>query len=107
MTEESMNVSTAATTSGSGARFPGLFKESNGIHAGFRYQRGVPVARAALRPGDLVFFAEPGRGVFHVGVSLGGLSLSTRSSKYGVTMSSLDEGYYARRYCGARRVSRR
>lgn len=40
MSEESMNVSTAATTSGSGARFPGLFEESNGIHAGFRYHEG-------------------------------------------------------------------
>ena len=68
-----------------------------------QYQRGAPVARAALRAGDLVFFAERGRGVFHVGVSLGGDEFAHASSKYGVTMSRLSESYYARRYCGARR----
>jgi len=65
---------------------------------------GVTVSRAALRPGDLVFFSESSRGVFHVGLSLGGDEFAHASVQRGVTISSLHEAYYAARWCGSRRV---
>jgi cell wall-associated NlpC family hydrolase len=65
---------------------------------------GAKVARVALRPGDLVFFSEPGRGVIHVGLSLGSDQFAHASVRRGVIISSLGETYYAIRWCGARRL---
>ncbi len=74
--------------------------------AAAQFTVGVSVPRSALRTGDLVFFSEPGRGVFHVGLSLGGEHFAHSSVKRGVTISSLREPYYAARWCGAKRVLR-
>jgi cell wall-associated NlpC family hydrolase len=67
---------------------------------------GEAVNGAQLLPGDLLFFSEPGKGVFHVGLSLGGDQFVHASTRRGVTISSLREAYYAARFCGGRRLVR-
>jgi len=66
---------------------------------------GAPVSAAALRAGDLVFFREPGKGISHVGLSLGGERFIHASTRRGVVVSSLRETYYAGRFCGAKRLA--
>ncbi len=58
-----------------------------------------------LEFGDLVFFntrrrVKPG----HVGIYIGDHLFAHASSKHGVIVSSLDDGYYHRRFMGGRRV---
>lgn len=69
-----------------------------------QFAYGAVVPAAALRPGDLVFFSEAGRGIFHVGLSLGGDRFAHASTRRGVTVSSLREPWYAARFCGAKRL---
>jgi len=69
------------------------------------FQLGKPVARAELKPDDLVFFSTRGQGVSHVGIYLGeGKFVHASSGGGSVQVSSLDSGYYARRFVGARRI---
>ncbi|WP_028067016.1 NlpC/P60 family protein [Solirubrobacter soli] len=65
---------------------------------------GVEIAdRAALKPGDLVFFANQGD-VHHVGMYLGGDKfLHAPHTGDVVKVSSLDEPYYASQFAGGRR----
>jgi len=51
-------------------------------------------------PGDLIFFAEKkSKGVSHVGIYLGGGKfIQAESTEDGVTISSLDEDYWKRRF---------
>ncbi|TJY38970.1 NlpC/P60 family protein [Cohnella pontilimi] len=65
---------------------------------------GKKVARDDLRPGDLVFFNTNGSGVSHVGIYVGQNKFAHASTSKGVTITSLSESYYAKRYLGARRV---
>lgn len=76
-----------------------------------QYARNIPISRSELQTGDLVFFTSPGsgHGVGHVGIvvdvnSNGTFSFIHASSKEGVKVSQSTDGYYARRYVGARRV---
>ncbi len=59
-----------------------------------------------LKFGDLVFF-NTRRGVYasHVGIYLGGNLFCHSSSKYGVTVSSLEEGFYNAHFIGGRRMN--
>ena len=67
-------------------------------------QVGHAVSRGDLKPGDLVFFHTTRSGVSHVGIYKGNNEFIHASSGKGhVTISKLD-GYYARRFVGARRV---
>lgn len=66
-------------------------------------KEGEPVARDDLRAGDLVFF-RTGRRTRHVGIYLGDGSFVHASTRDGVTVSGLDDGYYKRTYWTARRV---
>lgn len=56
--------------------------------------------------GDLVFFANGGGGrVGHVGIYIGdGQFIHASSGSGQVIISGLDENYYSRYYCGARRI---
>lgn len=67
---------------------------------------GQSVSKSDLKPGDLVFFKTRGsRGVSHVGIYKGGGQFVHASSGAGhVTVSSMNDGYYSRRYAGAKRV---
>ncbi|QIM69842.1 MULTISPECIES: NlpC/P60 family protein [Basfia] len=61
---------------------------------------GKKIQKSELKQGDLVFF----RGNRHVGVYLGGNRFMHSSTKEGVTISSLDDGYWSRTYTQSRRV---
>ncbi len=66
---------------------------------------GTPVAKSDLSPGDLVFFQTYRRGISHVGIYIGsGQFVHAATRGRGVTTDSLNSGYYAQRYRGARRV---
>lgn len=77
-----------------------------------QYAKNTPVSRDDLQRGDLVFFSSPrsGRGVGHVGIVVdvdragGTFSFIHASSRGGVKVSESTDGYYSRRYIGARRV---
>lgn len=71
-----------------------------------QYHEGHAVeGKNHLEFGDLVFFntrrrVKPG----HVGIYIGDHLFAHASSSNGVTVSSLKEAYFARRYMGARRI---
>lgn len=64
----------------------------------------TPVDRSDLREGDLVFFNTRG-GVSHVGIYLHNNKFVHASTSGGVTISDLNEAYWAKRYLGAGRVT--
>lgn len=66
--------------------------------------KGKKVARDSLRAGDLVFFNTSGSGISHVGIYVGNNKFAHSSSSKGVTISGMDDSYYAKRYVTARRV---
>lgn len=67
---------------------------------------GVAVERAALKPGDLVFFQKAGGShISHVGMYVGeGRIIHSSSSVSGVNYSPLSDPGLTRRYAGARRI---
>ncbi len=70
-------------------------------------QDGIVVGSEELQPGDLVFFertyASRDTIATHVGIYAGD-GLFLHAGNRGVTLSELDEPYYASRYLGARRI---
>ncbi len=66
---------------------------------------GERVPKNDLRPGDLVFFRTVGTRISHVGIYIGDDLFANASVSHGVTISSLDNRYYKRRYAGARRIT--
>lgn len=73
--------------------------------AASQYSNGVAVSRANLLPGDLVFFERTyaTNGISHVGIYIGNNQF-IHAGNSGVAIASLNENYYASRYCGACRV---
>lgn len=70
-----------------------------------QYVVGEKISKEELQFGDLVFFntrraSNPG----HVGIYLGENQFVHASRSLGVTVSSIDDTYYKKRYVGARRV---
>ena len=74
--------------------------------AGGQMAVGARVLREELRPGDLVFFTTNGRGtVSHVGIYLfGGDFIHASSGRCRVTTSTMNQGYYDRRFVAAARI---
>jgi cell wall-associated NlpC family hydrolase len=69
-----------------------------------QYKTGEEVARDQLRSGDLVFFRTRGKRVSHVGIYIeDGRFIHAPSSGKRVSISSLSEPYWSRRYAGGRR----
>jgi cell wall-associated NlpC family hydrolase len=66
-----------------------------------QYSMGVSVPRDQLQPGDLVFFD----GLGHVGLYIGGgMFVHAPHTGTVVQVASLDSGWYAATYVGARRI---
>jgi len=66
---------------------------------------GEPIERAALKPGDLVFYNTQRREYSHVGIYLGeDRFIHAPSSNGEVRVENLHADYWKRRYSGARRV---
>jgi peptidoglycan DL-endopeptidase CwlO len=69
--------------------------------AQYSYSDSVSVARSQLEPGDLVFFA----GLGHVGIYVGGGSfIHAPHTGSVVRIDSLNSGWYASEYDGAKRI---
>jgi len=70
-----------------------------------QYRTGSTVSRAALAPGDLVFFRTTARGASHVGIAVSeGEFVHAPTSAAGVRVDSLATPYWASRFLGARRL---
>ncbi|MBC8065645.1 MAG: LysM peptidoglycan-binding domain-containing protein [Chlorobia bacterium] len=79
-----------------GVKLPRTAREQSG--------RGQKVSKGELKPGDAVFFNTRGSRVSHVGIYKGnGQFIHASSGKGKVMVSSLNDGYYNRRFAGARR----
>lgn len=68
-----------------------------------QYEVSEKIKKEELKEGDLVFFNTTG-GVSHVGLYLGNDYFVHASSSQGVTITSLNDPYFSRRYIGAGRV---
>lgn len=67
-----------------------------------QYDESEHVSKEELKEGDLVFFNTEG-GVSHVGLYLDNNYFVHASSSQGVTISSLDDNYFSKRFiCGGR-----
>jgi len=86
-----------------------IFSESSEIElprtAQMQYGVGIKINRKDLKFGDLVFF-NTRRYAYatHVGIYLGDNLFAHASSRYGVTVSSLESNYYDKRFIGGRRL---
>ncbi len=70
-----------------------------------QYSTGEKISNDELKFGDLVFFNTTKRSFpGHVGIYLGENQFAHASRSLGVTVSSLEDSYYKKRFVGARRV---
>lgn len=68
-------------------------------------ERGEPIGRTDLRPGDLVFFNTLKRAFSHVGIYLGeNRFIHAPSSGKAVQISDMGASYWVQRFNGGRRV---
>ena len=70
-----------------------------------QYKASERVTKENLQEGDLVFFNTRG-GVSHAGVYLGNNYFVHSSVKYGVTISSMEDGYYSKKFISGGRVNK-
>ena len=86
-----------------------VFRENLGLalpRTSYQISRaGLPVATGDLQPGDLVFFNTLRHAFSHVGIYLGD-NRFVHAPRPGraVRVENMSDGYWARRYNGARRV---
>lgn len=69
-----------------------------------QYKTGDPVQKGDLRDGDLVFFGSAEESINHVGIYVGG-NRFVHAPRRGeeIRATSIDDGYFERRFVGARR----
>jgi|GEM_PF-452995 len=68
-------------------------------------QIGKSIPKSKLQFGDMIFFhTYSKRFASHVGIYLGDNLFAHASSRFGVTVSSLESTFYTKAYCGARRL---
>lgn len=68
-------------------------------------KNGVPVAKSALQPADILLFSRNGTQVTHVGLYIGeGKFIHASTSTTGVIISDLNSNYYVQHYFAARRI---
>ena len=68
-----------------------------------QFGNGVAVSKSQLQSGDLVMFGKSG--INHVGIYIGGGQMvHAANPSRGVTIDTINSGYYANNYVGARRV---
>jgi hypothetical protein len=71
-----------------------------------QFDVGIPVSEQHLKPGDAVFFAEPGGYVDHVGLYVGdGRFVTAASTGGGVKLASIADPPFHGHYVGARRYT--
>jgi cell wall-associated NlpC family hydrolase len=67
---------------------------------------GIPVARAEIRPGDLLFFSTTGSGPTHVAIAIDHSRFIHAPKSGGVVrLESLAYDYWAKRFVEARRIT--
>jgi cell wall-associated NlpC family hydrolase len=66
---------------------------------------GEEVKKADLQYGDLVFFKTNGKSISHVGVFIGDGEFAHSSTSNGITITSMNDSYYKKRYVTARRLT--
>jgi lipoprotein Spr len=88
----------------SGNLYKSIFENTLPRTAKMQYQTCVKIEMDEIKEGDLVFFNTRG-GVSHVGVYLQNGYFVHASTKEGVIISSLTEGYYKNKFIGAGRPS--
>lgn len=68
------------------------------------YGKARKLNKSEMREGDLVFFKTDGKSISHVGVYLNNNKFVHASTSLGVTISDLNETYWARYYAGSGRI---
>jgi len=68
-----------------------------------QYNAAKKIKKKQLEEGDLIFFNTRG-GISHVGVYVSNNKFAHASTSSGVTLSDLDDDYFAKRYIGSGRV---
>lgn len=69
-----------------------------------QFLAGAKVDRKDMKTGDLVFFRTRGKRISHVGIYLdNGRFIHSPSTGKSVSISNLDETYWAKRFAGAKR----
>jgi len=86
-----------------------VFREALGIKlprtVARQWKATTPISDDELAFGDLVFFrTSKGKTPSHIGIYIGANRFAHASSSLGVTISSLNDPYWRKRYAGARRV---
>ncbi|KYG90297.1 C40 family peptidase [Metasolibacillus sp. FSL H7-0170] len=73
--------------------------------SGSQYGQGQAVAKSNLQAGDLIFFNTSGAGISHVGIYIGDQKFIHSQTGKGVSVTNINESYWAKRYIGAKRVT--
>ncbi len=70
-----------------------------------QYGNGTSVSRGNLQPGDLIMFGSSASSINHVAIYIGnGNIVHAANPSRGVTIDSINSGYYDKNYVGARRI---